>query len=202
MRYAAGHAADTRARLVALAAATLHEHGVAAVGVQPLMRAAGMTHGGFYQHFASREALLAEAVGALFESRPALAPHPGDTPGEALRRFVQAYLSPAHAADVAGGCPLPALAGEARRLPADAAARYRAGVTRLEQRLAELLAAAGHAPALARALLAELAGAIMLARLEPDEAERERALALSKQSVLQRLEQEGADEAIPASPRT
>lgn len=188
MRYAAGRSAETRARLLALATATLREHGVAAVGIQPLMRAAGMTHGGFYAHFASRDALLADAVGALFETSNAPKPRDGDTPEHRLRRFVRAYLSAAHAADLTGGCPVPALATEARRLPDDAAARYHDGVAMIERRIGALLEGAGRDAALARSVLAELAGAIMLARLEIDEGSREKTLAVSRDAVLTRLE--------------
>lgn len=187
MRYAAGHAADTRARLLALATRTLRAKGAAAVGIQPLMRAAGMTHGGFYTHFASREVLLAETVAALFADTAARAPAGDDGPVATLRRFVQRYLSPAHAADLEGGCPLPALAGEAPRLPDAAAVRYRDGVDAMVARVAAMLVATDRDAALARPLLAELAGAVMLARLERDADARAAMLATARAAALARL---------------
>lgn len=187
MRYAAGHAAATRERLVELAAAQLRREGVAAVGVQPLMRAAGMTHGGFYQHFASREALLAAAVERAFAEAGAAA-RDGDVPDphRALRRFVRGYLSDAHIGAPEAGCPLPTLAGEAGRLTGEAGKRYREGAARVEARVAALLAAADitHVPPIS--LLAELVGAVVLARLLPEE-ERGAALAEARAAVLERL---------------
>lgn len=188
MRYAAGHAAATRERLVDLAAALLRREGAAALGVQSLARAAGVTHGGFYRHFASREALLAAAIDRAFALASTGVP-PDDDPRRALRGFIRAYLSPAHAGAPESGCPLPTLAGEAQRLEGAAGERYRAGAARLCGRLAAMMAAAGVADpeATARSVLAELVGAVTLARVVPDEAERDAVLAASRSALLDRL---------------
>ena len=67
MRYSATHKASTRRRIVDGASAALRARGVAGVGVADLMRQAGLTHGGFYSHFASKDALVAEAIDAAGE---------------------------------------------------------------------------------------------------------------------------------------
>ena len=67
MRYSKDHKAETHARIVRAAAVLLREKGVHGVGVAELMKEAGLTHGGFYAHFASRDALLHEALVAAME---------------------------------------------------------------------------------------------------------------------------------------
>lgn len=186
MRYAADHAAQTRARLLDLAADTIRARGVGAIGVAPLMRAAGLTHGGFYQHFASRDALLEATIDHMFaRARDGVVVGNGD-PAHRLARFIKGYLSPAHAADPAGGCPLPSLAGEAARLPAHAAERYRAGMARILARVTDLLVDAG-CDAAPTSVLAELVGAVMLARLAESAETRDAVLAHSRAALTARL---------------
>lgn len=186
MRYPADHAAATRTRLLDLAADTIRVQGVAALGVAPLMRAAGLTNGGFYQHFASRDALIEATIDHMFaRSRDGIAVGEGGA-RHRLARFLKGYLSAAHAADPAGGCPLPSLAGEAARLPVSARARYRAGLERILERVATLLReAACDAPP--SSVVAELVGAVALARLAPDAHARDAVLAASRAALSARL---------------
>src|SRR5215468_6222527 len=64
MRKSRSEAAKTRERIVTAAAAEFRQHGIAATGLADLMKAAGLTHGGFYRHFASKDQLVAEACSA------------------------------------------------------------------------------------------------------------------------------------------
>ena len=95
-------------RIVAAAARAIRHHGYAGVGVAEVMKKAGLTHGGFYAHFASRDALLAEAIAqagrenaAQFERRVAARAAGGKT---ALRALIEGYLSPEHLHPPEGGC--------------------------------------------------------------------------------------------------
>jgi TetR/AcrR family transcriptional repressor of nem operon len=133
------HKAETRTRIVRAAASALRASGVAAVGVAEVMRSAGLTHGGFYGHFSSKDELIAAAVGgAGRDSDDALALVRGGAPAGDLRAETAAYLSPEHLAHPERGCPLAAAGPElARGAPA---VRHAVGaeIRRRLDRLAEL----------------------------------------------------------------
>jgi TetR/AcrR family transcriptional repressor of nem operon len=111
------HKAQTRDRIVAAAAAAFRAEGVSGVGVDDIMASAGLTRGGFYAHFSSKDELLAQALerascqtletlSKAFESAPA---------ERRLDAVVDTYLSPRHAAHPDRGCPLAALGSELAR---------------------------------------------------------------------------------------
>lgn len=110
MRYTDKHKAETRARILAEASRRLRQDGIAGTGLAPLMQGAGLTHGAFYAHFATKDALvqaaLDDAVGQTLERWPP----PED--GAGLQAFLDSYLSPQHRDDPGAGCPLPSLAAE------------------------------------------------------------------------------------------
>jgi TetR/AcrR family transcriptional repressor of nem operon len=115
VRYAADHKAKTRALIVEATAERIAAGGFGAAGVASIMAEAGLTHGGFYAHFPSRDALLAAAVERLFARGVETLDRIEDKHGErALGRYLDFYLSARHRDDAAGGCPIPALAAEAR----------------------------------------------------------------------------------------
>jgi TetR/AcrR family transcriptional regulator, transcriptional repressor for nem operon len=108
--------ARTHERIVEIASRRLREEGLDGIGLAELMQEAGLTVGGFYKHFGSRDALVAEAVAAGFassntkietDSRSGAAP--------SLAAFVDAYLSPAHRDDPGGGCTFAALGSDLAR---------------------------------------------------------------------------------------
>src|SRR5262244_1986400 len=107
MRKSRIEAAKTRERIVTAAAAEFRQHGIAATGLADLMKAAGLTHGGFYRHFASKDQLVAEATTAALDALlEGMAAHP------TVSAAVAAYLSTRHRDNPASGCPLAALGGE------------------------------------------------------------------------------------------
>jgi TetR/AcrR family transcriptional repressor of nem operon len=112
-----GHKARTHARIVESAARAFRERGVEGVAISDLMRDAGLTHGGFYAHFASKEALVAEATRqGLADSRRAfLAEAAAADPTAPLREIIRRYISRQHRDTPATGCAMPALAGEMAR---------------------------------------------------------------------------------------
>jgi TetR/AcrR family transcriptional repressor of nem operon len=116
--WSAEHKAETRARIVRAAAAALRASGVADVGVAEVMRSAGLTHGGFYGHFSSKDELVAAAIGgAGRDSDESLAMLRGGAPARDLPEETAAYLSPEHLAHPERGCPLAATGPELARGP-------------------------------------------------------------------------------------
>jgi len=172
MRYDAGHKQETRGRVLKAAARAIRAEGPHRMGVAGVMAEAGLTHGGFYAHFTSKDDLVAATIGQMFaegRQRVEQATQPLG-PREALTLYVDFYLSPAHRDTRSGGCPLPFLAADAPRLSEAARARYARGVAGLTRMLADKLTAMGgvETEAQASSMLAEMVGALSLARAVPD----------------------------------
>jgi TetR/AcrR family transcriptional regulator, transcriptional repressor for nem operon len=159
-------------RIVEAAARAIRRSGYDGAGVAGIMNEAGLTHGGFYAHFDSREAMLAEAADragaesvAALEQLAASAP-----PQEAFRTLVAAYLSKAHVARADAGCPVAALGSE---MPRQAAEVRRAATRRIKEFI-DLVGRhspdwgqpGGHEHALATT--ATMVGALVLARAVDD----------------------------------
>ncbi|MBV1691516.1 TetR/AcrR family transcriptional regulator [Novosphingobium sp. G106] len=183
--------AKSRERILHEAAAAIREKGAERISVQAVMARAGMTVGGFYAHFASKDDLIAQAITLMFDERYArLLSATDETPEETLGRFIDSYLSQRHRDAADKGCPIPPLAGEIGRLAAPARAAFLDGMERLNRVLETLLTQMGRSEpaALASSVLAELAGAISLARVQPDEQKAAAMLAASRSRVRDRLE--------------
>lgn len=170
-----GHSRQDKAashdRIVQIAAGRFREAGVGALSVADLMQEAGLTHGGFYRHFGSRDELVAEALEeALAQSRARTAA--AREAGADYAAIVADYLSPAHRDAPAAGCAVAALASEAGRLqdrPREAFTRHiEAGA----ETFLALLRAENPAATRADALLTltAMAGALALARAVSDPA--------------------------------
>ena len=117
MRKSKEEAAETRKRIVETASAEFRHHGVDGTGLADLMAAAGLTHGGFYKHFQSKEQLVEEALAAashamVQEMERVLATAPGT---RGLHAMIGWYLSSEHRDNAAYGCPLTALGSEMSR---------------------------------------------------------------------------------------
>ena len=157
---------ETRQRILDAAGDLFRAHGVDGVGVDAVMRQAGLTHGGFYAHFASKEALVAEVAHTLLENAATRwdALSRGPDPDAALRGIVEPYLSPARARSSAV-CPLATLGPDVSRR---AAARHALDqpLRVMLDSLARCLPSGEQAPA----TLATMVGAVVLARLAEDEA--------------------------------
>ena len=117
MRYSKEHKLETRARIVKKASMRLRERGAHGIGVADLMKDAGLTHGGFYAHFDSREALVIEAFShAMDRSTEHWRKLAEQTPPEKrLATIVESYLTPVHRDDPGRGCAIPTLAAEIAR---------------------------------------------------------------------------------------
>lgn len=170
--------ARTHERILRIASKRLRETGLNGVGVADLMKEAGLTVGGFYKHFASRDDLVAEAIGASFGHWKAQEDMAGDdaagAPNKAARwaALLNTYLDTAHRDQPGIGCAFGALASDLAR--ADAKTRHCATeqLRRNFETLAGLLDDSADAPARGRAILAfsAMVGAVGLARLADDDA--------------------------------
>ena len=175
MRYAAGHREQTRAKILRAAGKVFRRQGYHAAGVDKVMEEARLTAGGFYAHFGSKEALLAETLS------PAAAGALRDEPIEHLtgrawaEAFVERYLSPAHLIKTEDGCPLPALVSEVARAGRSVKASFEAIVQGLATRL-HGQAGGDVSEDRALAVLALCVGGLGVARSVQDEALAERIL--------------------------
>src|SRR5258708_16047888 len=133
MRYDKNHKQETRARVLKVAAKALREKGPDKLGVAEVMQAAGLTHGGFYAHFPSKEAFLTESLNEVFaqsrERRSRLVEGLG--PRGALTAYIDYYVSKSHRDNPASGCPLVALNSALPRQPKKFPLPFDAAVKRL-----------------------------------------------------------------------
>jgi TetR/AcrR family transcriptional repressor of nem operon len=191
MRYDADHKEKTRERVLKAAAQAIRAQGPHRVGVATVMSKAGLTHGGFYAHFASKDELIAAAIAQMFaDSRGRFDRETQQrSPAEGLSAYIDFYLSPAHRDAVARGCPIPVLAAELRHLSGPAKKAFAAGVQALTSVLAQKLAQLDHkqVDALASSALAEMIGALSLARAESDAELSDAILSASRGALKQRL---------------
>lgn len=187
MRYPREHGEQTRTKILKEAAGAIRAKGPEGVGVAALMKQAGLTHGGFYAHFASKDALVAEAIGLMFEEARgrfdrAMAER---DPRAALSNYVAFYLSAGHRDARTRGCPVAALSGDMARLAPEARIRFAEGAATLSGWLGDALGRLGtpDAPAAGRSMLSELVGALLLARTATDPEESDAILTASAASI-------------------
>ena len=191
MRYDADQKERTHRQILAEAANAIRTKGPDRVGVAEVMSKLGLTHGGFYAHFASKEDLVSQAITSMFEQGYAnfLRKTEGLEPREALEAYVNWYLSQAHRDAPNRGCPLASVSGDLPRLPDAARIRYTEGVERLTAGIAKLIKKLGikNAEALALSALSEMAGALALARAVSDSERSDWMLQASCEMVKSRL---------------
>src|SRR5512138_214608 len=110
MRYSKEHKQETHARIVRKASVRLREKGAHGIGVADVMKEAGLTHGGFYAHFPSREALLVEALARAGRDSAAAVARAAEARrvkgASAFRSLVETYLSDRHLTSTETGCPV------------------------------------------------------------------------------------------------
>ncbi|MCR5879745.1 TetR/AcrR family transcriptional regulator [Phenylobacterium sp. J367] len=173
MRYSDTHKEETRKKVLKAAAGMVRSKGPDGVSVAELMAEVGLTHGGFYAHFANKEALVAAAVTEAFEqSRRRFVRMTETLDGpSALNTFIDAYVSEEHRANPQRGCPVAALASDLPRQGAMVRKAFDSGVNGMIERLAAWLPNGREAErkGLATSMLAEMAGAVSLARAVSDD---------------------------------
>ena len=171
MRVSRAEAAKNRERIIEVAAKLFRERGFDGIGVAELMKVAGLTHGGFYGHFASKEDLMAQACEhALKGSLDALqqaAEHGGEN---ALSAVATAYLSSTHRDQPGEGCTLAALGAEAARHYSPVRGAFTQNVRCVVELLTRLLPGESNRKKRERAhtIYASMVGALVLARAVDD----------------------------------
>jgi len=169
MKVSKAQAAEHRAGIVDAAARLYREKGLEGVGVAEITRDAGLTHGGLYRHFASKDALAREACLRAFEwtitPLDGLEQDAHASPMEKLQAMVDSYLSTSHRDHPGEGCPAAALATDAARAGPEMSEVFAQGVERNIQRFMRVLEGEP-APKRAQtiALLSSMVGALALAR--------------------------------------
>jgi TetR/AcrR family transcriptional repressor of nem operon len=170
---------QNRQRILEAAARLFRERGLDAVSVAEVMNAAGLTHGGFYGHFESKEALILEALAHKRSARWRQRADEGDTAD-----YIDAYLSTQHRDDPGGGCPVAGLSSAGAQASAD----VRATLTRTIEREVDRFSTAGHGSAAQRrraaiAAYAAMVGAVVLSRIVDDKKLSQEILAATRKSI-------------------
>lgn len=188
---------ETHERIVDVAARAIRRHGYAGVGVAEVMKEAGLTHGGFYAHFGSRDALLVEALErAGRESLATVAEVVQRRAAKgvsAFRALVDTYLADMHLASTETGCPVAALGCEMARQSGPV---REASAQRVRRLIAGVRAALPAAPpAAANVVAGTLVGALQLGRALGDNAEGRAVLSAARKALLLQY-----DSVSPAKP--
>jgi len=168
MRYVEDHRRQTHSRIVENASYGLRQKGANGLSVVDLMKLAGLTHGGFYNHFASRAALVGEAIAFAMDQTTErwkkLAN--GKADGERFEALIADYLSPRHRDDPKRGCALPALAADVARSSPSERRAFAFKLEKMIDAFVELLPdeAPQQARQIATGALATMVGSIVLSR--------------------------------------
>lgn len=154
-------------RIVKAASRLFRERGVEATSVADVMQEAGLTHGGFYRHFESKDAMVAAAfqaalAGVLKDLEEA---QTGDQKARAIESYIHRYLSPDHATDTAGGCPVATMGAEIARMDGPARQAGADAVSRMAEGLSDGDTGQGYA------LISLMLGSVLFARLAGSDTE-------------------------------
>ncbi|WP_109477060.1 TetR/AcrR family transcriptional regulator [Paraburkholderia sp. C35] len=166
MGYSQAEKAETHHRIVDVASRRFRELGLDGISVADIMKEAGLTVGGFYKHFDSRDELVAEALAAACEQME----ESGLTSQPTLKKSIQTYLSEAHRDDITSGCPISALVNDTARSTDDArevyTERVEASLALLESQMPE--GTEGNRRAKAMLIYSAYVGALGLSRAVAD----------------------------------
>jgi TetR/AcrR family transcriptional regulator, transcriptional repressor for nem operon len=197
MRYSREHKFETHARIVKKASVRLREKGAHGVGVADLMKDAGLTHGGFYAHFDSREALVIEAFAyAMDRGTERWRKLAEQTPAE--QRFatiVDSYLTPLHRDDPGHGCAIPTLGAEIARETPKTRKAFSAKLEQMIEMLAEQIPDVPRKAARKQAMaaIATMMGTLVMARVAGNGEFSDEIMGAGRDAVLGR--------AAPSKPR-
>jgi TetR/AcrR family transcriptional regulator, transcriptional repressor for nem operon len=188
MRYQPEHKVEIRQKIVKDASRRVRAEGITGAAVSAVMRDAGLTHGGFYKHFGSKDELILEAVGEAFTEIGEWLARAGEQtkPGTAWKAIVKAYLSLEHCDHAACGCPLAALAPELARADQEMKGQIFAQLARYKSKMLPLMPGRRTADKERAffAIFSTMAGAIEIARMLPTPAIREKVLTSARDFLL------------------
>jgi len=196
MRYSREHKQETHDRIVRKASVRLREKGAHGIGVADLMKEAGLTHGGFYAHFDSREALVIEAFAhAMDRSMDHWRKITGEVaPEKRLALIADAYLSVLHRDDPGHGCSIPALGAEIARENPKTRKAFAGKLDEMIEMMADFIPNMPRKAARKQAIatLATMAGTMLLARVAGSSELSDEVLKAGKDSALEGARREPA----------
>jgi TetR/AcrR family transcriptional repressor of nem operon len=188
MRYRPQHKVEVHRKILKDAARRVRAEGIAGAAVSSVMRDSGLTNGGFYKHFDSKDDLLTESLSEAFrEIADRLAQIAQESkPGTAWKAVVKTYLSPEHCNHAESGCPLAALAPELARAGHAMKAPIRREMIKYKRRMLPLMPGrrAADKERAFSAIFSTMIGAVAIARILPDQAARARVLASARDFLL------------------
>src|SRR5580658_2886232 len=188
MRYRPEHKAEIHRKIVKDASGRVRTEGITGTAVSAVMRDAGLTHGGFYKHFESKDDLLMESLGEAFQEIADRLAHVAgrSQPGTAWKAIVEAYLSREHCDHTGCGCPVAALAPELARADKAMKAPIAGELIKYKTRMLPWMPGrrAADKERAFFAIFSTMIGAIAIARILPDRAARGRVLASVRDFLL------------------
>jgi TetR/AcrR family transcriptional regulator, transcriptional repressor for nem operon len=188
MRYRPEHKAEVHRKIVKDASRRVRAEGMNGAAVASVMRDTGLTHGGFYKHFESKDDLLLESLGEAFREIEETLVHAAEQaePGEAWKAIVKTYLSPELCEDSERGCPLAALAPELARVEKTMKPRVVAELVAYKSRMQPFMPGRRTAEKERAffAIFSTMIGATEIARMLPEPAIREKVLAAARDFLL------------------
>ncbi|BBO05702.1 MULTISPECIES: TetR/AcrR family transcriptional regulator [Bradyrhizobium] len=194
MRYSREHKQETHDRIVKRASVRLREKGAHGIGVADLMKEAGLTHGGFYAHFDSREALVIEAFGYAMDRSMEHWRKITDevSPDKRLAMIAEAYLSALHRDNPGHGCSIPALGAEIARESPKARKAFAGKLDEMIEVLADNIPNMPRKAARKQAVatLATMAGTMLLARIAGSSELSDEVLKVGRDSALEGAKRE------------
>jgi TetR/AcrR family transcriptional repressor of nem operon len=189
MKKSKAETAKTRQRIVEVASEAIRNQGIEATGVAEVMKAAGLTHGGFYRHFASKEELVTEAIALSRKDYVAGTVAAAEQGADAMLKHLQEYVTTGYRDDIGGGCPLAANGSEIVR--ADAKTRHLAteGFRTIYQKTTPFMRPQDDETQTDTALsvAAQMIGALTLSRLVDDPALSEQILRVTRKRIAKAL---------------
>jgi len=188
MRYRPEHKVEVHRKILRDASRRVRAEGIAGAAVSSVMRDSGLTNGGFYKHFGSKDDLLRESLSEAFrEIADRLTQVAAKSrPGTAWKAIVKAYLSPEHCDHAEAGCPVAALAPELARADHAMKATIRREIIKYKSRMLPLMPGrrAADKERAFSAIFSTMIGAVAIARILPDQAARARVLANARDFLL------------------
>ena len=187
MRYRPGHKLETHGKIVKDASRRVRVEGLNGAAVAAVMRGSGLTHGGFYKHFRSKDELLIESLKQSFREFTDTLVRAAEqsAPGEAWKAIVKAYLHPDQCEHPERGCPVAALAPELARVDRRMKPQIVAALVNYKNRMVPFMPGRRTADKESAffAIFSTMIGAVEIARLLPDPA-REKVLGSTRDFLL------------------
>jgi TetR/AcrR family transcriptional repressor of nem operon len=188
MRYQPQHKVEVHRKILKDASRRVRAEGITGAAVSSVMRDAGLTHGGFYKHFGSKDDLLTESLREAFQEMAGFLTQAAEKsqPGTAWKAIVKAYLSPEHCDHADSGCPLAALAPELARADHSLKVPIRGELIKYKKRMLPLMPGrrAADKERAFFAIFSTMIGAVAIARILPDQAARAGVLASARDFLL------------------